>query len=113
MSYITVDAAKVAQRAQEVIDEILELRKKHDEKKIAKVMERGRKVSFFSKKRVPLSRDEAIAFLNKNTTDVFGSPSWRSWVRYDDYNCAQHLLILAKNGDPVSVNSFDAEVLWG
>lgn len=104
MSHITCSAEKIIEAANTAINEIMARRNARDEEAIANTMS---KKHFWSRK--PYTREDAIKWLDRNS-DLFG---WRSVYAWGDLEKAQQLLILAKHGDPVVIDTEAARVLWG
>jgi hypothetical protein len=106
MATITVSSDKVVDAATKVIEHIESIRKNRDENEIEVVMSRTR--GFF--KKYHFTREQAIKYLDQLPHSYFG---WRSVYAWGDLEHAKKLLVLAKNGDPVTLNEEDTRVLFG
>lgn len=108
MATITVSADKVIEAVELTIQQIQAARESQNEKMIAQAIKAStpsKFAAFFGKKQ--LTREEAIAKLRK---DIWGwYPSNVGWA---DLNHAKKLMVLAKNGDPVTLNEEDCRVLF-
>lgn len=110
MSYITCPAEKVIEAANAAIDRIMAKRNARDEKAIQRRIDYvTSKKHFWSRKPKTCTREDAIKWLERNS-DFFG---WRSIYAWGDLEKVKDLLILAKHGDPVVIDTEAARVLWG
>lgn len=104
MATIQMDSQKVIAACEAVISHILAHREKRDEKAIAKEMATrslGWRGLYWP------TREQAIKALDKS--DCWG---WRSQYAWGDLDHAKKLLLLAKHGDPVTLNEEDTRVLF-
>lgn len=111
MATIVIEASKVIDAANDVLTRIEKARKLEDEKTINDCIENskpGRIRKFFGAKE--FTREQAIASIK---SDKF-SPWWFPSERYHkQYNHVKVLRLLAAHGDPVTLNEFDADMLFG
>lgn len=108
MATIVMEASKVIEAADRVINSIRNERIARDEKRIASAM-KPKKLWFL--KQVTLTREQAIARLDKSS-DGWLFESWRSAYAWGDLEKAKSLRKLAEHGDPVTLNENDIEVLF-
>lgn len=106
MAHITCSAEKVKLAAIAAIKRIEKIREERDNAKIARVIANKRKGWFWNRRNRTI--DEAIIWLDENS--CFG---WHSEYGYYDLPIAKNLLVLAKHGDPVVIDTESARVLWG
>ena len=105
MATIVCSSRTVIEAATKTIAHIEAERAKFGEESIAKV--RAKKRGWF--KRYNPSRELAIKILD-NSMD-FGM-GWRSHYAWGDLNKAKSLLLIAKHGDPVTLDQNDARVIF-
>ena len=111
MSHIMVSAEKVLTDANKVINTILDVREKLDEKYIVRAMKR-RPVWWKFWEPAGMTREQAIEYLDKNAEEsVFHH--WRSSYHWHEEQHAKTLILLAQNGDPVTIDLISARILWG
>jgi hypothetical protein len=104
MATIQMDAKKVIEAAQAVIDQILAHRLARDERAIAQEMATrslGWRGFYYP------TREQAIKLLDRS--DFWG---WRSMYAGGDLSHARKLLLLAEHGDPVTLDQDDIQVLF-
>lgn len=104
MATIQMDSQKVIAACEAVIAKILAHREKRDEAAIAKHMASrslGWRGLYWP------TREQAIRNLDRS--DSWG---WRSVYAWGDLDHAKKLLLLAKHGDPVTLNEEDTRVLF-
>lgn len=107
MATIVMDAGKVIEAAQKVIDTIEGIRKERNERTIAYAM--GERMFSFKRGFYRMNREEAIAWINEQS--CFGSWSFSIYA-WSTLAEAKALLKLAQHGDPVTLNEKDIEVLF-
>ena len=106
MSHIIVESEKVISAAQAVIDRIMARREEKNEGMIARKM-CERKLAFW---KGYYNREEAIEALESEDRLFSHYPSIYAW---GDLERAENLIVLAKNGNPVTIDTSDAVLLWG
>lgn len=105
MATIVMSAEKVIGAANYIIERIEANQNAADEANIKRVM-LGKKIGKWFKFYNP-TREQAIEILDEG--NIFG---WRSQRGWGDLAHAKKLLILAKHGDPVTLNEEDTRVLF-
>lgn len=111
MAHIVCSAEKVREAALAVIKMIEEKRHVEDEKSIARVMEHERVTWWKFWQPVGMTREQAIAWLDEDAKQSMWG-HWRSGYAWGDLAKAKDLLRLAEHGDPVTIDSDSARVLW-
>ena len=105
MATITMNASEVIAACQAVIQHIIDKRAKDEESLIAHEMSKTYHTWYFKPYRP--TREQAIEKLDKS--EYWG---WKSEYAWDDLAHAKKLLKLARNGDPVTLNEKDTDVLF-
>ena len=113
MATITMNAAKVAAAAEDVIAHCNHIRNLRDEATIAEVMETERKAWWKPwQKPYKLNREQAIAWLEADA-EISWTGYWRSTYGYTKEEKAKSLLLMAQHGDPVILDEASVYVLFG
>ncbi len=112
MAHIVCSAEKVREAALAVIKMIEEKRHAEDEKSIARVMQYERVTWWKFWQPVGMTREQAIAWLDDDARHSTMWGSWRSGYAWGDLTKAKDLLRLAEHGDPVTIDTDSARVLW-
>lgn len=107
MATIIMSAEKVIAACEEVIRVIQAKRNEHNEKTINNAMNQ----LMFSFKRgfYKMNREESIKWVNEQS--IWSSWGWSIYA-WGDLEHANKLLVLAKHGDPVTLNEEDTKVLF-
>jgi hypothetical protein len=106
MATIIMSADKVIEAAEKTIAFILAKRKTKNEKAINRRM--ADKTFSWRKGFYFMNREQAINWLDNNS--YFG---WESQYAWQDLENANKLLLLAKYGNPVTLNEEDTRILFG
>ncbi len=112
MAHIVCSAEKVREAALAVIKMIEEKRHAEDEKSIARVMQYERVTWWKFWQPVGMTREQAIAWLDEDEKQSITMGGWRSYYAWGDLAKAKDLLRLAEHGDPVTIDTDSARVLW-
>ncbi len=103
-----MEASKVIEACEKVIEHIKSVQETRNRESINSVMGHIMEIDWWKFKFIRVSNDEqAIKYLNDE--NMFG---WRSLYKHNDLDHAEKLLKLAKNGDPVTLNENDCDVLF-
>lgn len=105
MSFITVSAEKVLTAANFKIDLIMKRRAEKDKQAIARQMTKG-----YFNLTYPFFHFYNEEQAKEKLSYTFGFPSFYAW---GDLDRLEKLVILAYNGDPVNIDTDDADLLWG
>lgn len=106
MATVVVSAEKVQAACLETILHVEAVQSKRDNELIDKVMQE--KHGWFFWKYYP-TREQAVKILDEDKYYFWG---WRSSYRYRDLDHANKLLMLAKVGDPMTLNEEDCRVIF-
>lgn len=108
MATITISAEKVIAACEEVIRVIQAERNKRDEKTINNAM--NQRMFSFKRGFYKMNREESIKWIDEQG----GFSSWGfSIYAWGELEHANKLLVLAKHGDPVTLNEEDTRILYG
>ena len=107
MAHIVCSAETVREAAQAAIKSIKETRTKRDEEAITNAMKNERVCCWKVWQPKGMTREQAIKWLD--ASDMWG---WRSQYAWGDLQKAKLLLLLAEHGDPVTIDTDSAHVLW-
>lgn len=108
MATIVMEASKVIEAADAVINSVHNEKIALDEKVIANAMKPQKR---WFRNDITLTREQADEHLDKVArNNMFGS--WRSQRGWGDLEKAKALRKLAEHGDPVTLNENDIEVLF-
>lgn len=114
-SYATIPAEKVTQLCNQAHERVARFRREQEERKIKKLVKKSnqwrRLFGFLGVKLMTYER--MSLYLNRFHVDYRHPLYWPRKYGYATLDVAEHLLNLARHGDPVHVTSKDMDFLLG